>query len=124
MRRNGPGPDLRLRGRGQSPTNRRAKRPAIVTLALLVSIPVVALFGRVGEPAHAAHCDIAPVVRGAMVIDQGLASYANSPLIRGHDTLVKVVLSQPQTRPSCAHRDLRGLPDGRNAQRDDPAERR
>ena len=67
------------------------RRNGVLALALAGAVRRCGAAGRSSPPAHAAHCDVVPVVRGAMLVDQGLASYANSPLIRGHDTLVKVI---------------------------------
>jgi von Hippel-Lindau disease tumor suppressor protein/WD40 repeat protein len=83
---------------------RRARRThrARLVLAVLAALTVAALLGRSAEPVRGADCVVVPTVRGTMLVDQGLSSYANSPLVRGHDTLVKVTLSGPQTLPSCA----------------------
>jgi Tol biopolymer transport system component len=86
------------------PFQRRAagRRRAPLVFALLAALTLAGMLGRAAEPVLANHCAIVPVVRGAMLVDQGLSSYANSPLVRGHDTLLKVTLSAPQTLPSCA----------------------
>ena len=80
------------------PGNGRAR----LVVALLVAVTLAALLGRAAQPVLANHCAVVPVVRGAMLVDQGLSSYASSPLVRGHDTLLKVTLSGPQTLPTCA----------------------
>ncbi len=77
-------------------------RRARLVLALLAALTLAALLGRAAQPVLANHCAVVPVVRGAMLVDQGLSSYASSPLVRGHDTLLKVTLSGPQTLPTCA----------------------
>ena len=95
------------------------RRNGLFALALVGALAVAVLLGRSSPPAHAAHCAIVPVVRGAMVIDQGLASYANSPLIRGHDTPGQG-RRQPASDPAELRRRHRcGVPDRRNADRDD-----
>ena len=99
--------------RARVPVNRRAR----LVLALVVAVTLAALLGRSAEPVLGADCVVVPVVRGAMLVDQGLSSYADSPLVRGHDTLLKVTLSGPQTLPSCATTGASAFLDRRDAQR-------